>query len=206
MNTPTRLVGFSVILAAALGAGYGTGAVVGPLETGTPTSTAGAMEGHATSETVSAAPATGPTPDEAADAAGGGGTTAILGLNAAGAGYALVASSATVAPGPGQPFAFTITGPDAAPVTAYTEELHLLGVRRDGGGYQHVHPARDASGQWHAMLDMSPGPWRLIADTVPAGASARVTLVMDVAVTGDYTPTAPTQASTTATVADYTVT
>ena len=95
-------------------------------------------------------------------------------------------------------------------MTAYTEEhtkeLHLVAVRRDGGGYQHTHPTRDATGTWHAVLDLSPGPWRLIADTVPAGSPAKVTLGMDVRVAGDYTPVAPTEPQATATVADSTVT
>ena len=49
--------------------------------------------------------------------------------------------------------AFTVTGPDGHPVTAYDEQherdLHLIVVRRDLTGYQHVHPTLDAStGAW----------------------------------------------------------
>ena len=220
MNTPTRLAGFSVILTAALAAGYGAGAAVGPLGTSTSARTSTATEAsdmndHSTTPTT-------PTTSSDSTGAGHGGHTptsiparsaqiggALGGLAATDGGYTLVARWETVGPGPGQPFAFTITGPDGVPVTAYTEEhtkeLHLIGIRRDGGGYQHVHPTRDATGQWHAVLDLSPGPWRLIADTVPAGAPAKVTLGMDVQVTGDYMPAAPTQPSSTTTVADYTV-
>ena len=48
-------------------------------------------------------------------------------------------------PGPGpQPLAFTVIGPDGQPVTAYDEQherdLHLIVVRRDLTGFQHVHP------------------------------------------------------------------
>ena len=40
---------------------------------------------------------------------------------------------------------FTVVGPDGQPVTAYDEQherdLHLIVVRRDLTGFQHVHPA-----------------------------------------------------------------
>ena len=54
MNTPTRLVGFALILTAALGAGYGVGAAVGPLDSGTTaiTTTPDGMEQHATNQTA----------------------------------------------------------------------------------------------------------------------------------------------------------
>ena len=58
MNTPTRLGGFALILTAALGAGYGVGAAVGPVGAGP---SAGATGEHARSETVGpASPSGGP--------------------------------------------------------------------------------------------------------------------------------------------------
>ena len=55
----------------------------------------------------------------------------------------------------------SIDGPDGAPVTAYDEEhekqLHLIAVRRDFTGYQHVHPTLAADGTWTTDLDLTPG-------------------------------------------------
>ena len=65
-------------------------------------------------------------------------------------------------------------GPDGQPVTAYDEaherDLHLIAVRRDLTGFQHVHPTLDpASGLWTTTLALEPGSWRVLADFVPAG-------------------------------------
>jgi hypothetical protein len=209
VNTLARLGGFTLILTAALGAGYGVGAAVGPFNAGTSTKVSD-MNEHPTTTTTPTG--TGHGRHTATFTTGHGPQTggALGGLSATDGGYALVTRSATVASGPGQPFAFTVTGPGGAPVTAYTEEhtkeLHLIAVRRDGVGYQHTHPTRDATGTWHAVLDLSPGPWRLIADTAPAGAPAKLALGMDVQVTGDYIPATPTEPQVTATVEHYTVT
>ena len=56
MNTPIRLAGFALILTAALGVGYGVGAAVGSLDSGT-TTTPDDMQEHAT--TQNADPASG---------------------------------------------------------------------------------------------------------------------------------------------------
>jgi hypothetical protein len=107
------------------------------------------------------------------------------------------------------PVSFTIQGPDGSPVTEYDveheKELHLIAVRRDFSGFQHVHPVMDADGRWTTEVDLTPGQWRLFADFKATGAEA-VTLGNDLAVAGDYEPAAPASDSTTATVDDYTVT
>ena len=64
-------------------------------------------------------------------------------------------------------------GPDGAPVTTYEVEhekrLHLIVVRRDGTGFQHVHPELDVpTGVWTTEVDLRPGDWRVLADFVPA--------------------------------------
>ena len=62
-------------------------------------------------------------------------------------GYTLVPESTTLGSGT---FAFRITGPDGAAVTAFDVEhdkrLHLIVVRRDATGFQHVHPEMAADG------------------------------------------------------------
>ena len=78
------------------------------------------------------------------------------------------------------PVSFRILDAKAEPVTAYTpthdKELHLIAVRRDLSGFQHVHPTRDAAGTWSAAVDLTPGAWRFFADFDPAGDTEPVTL------------------------------
>jgi hypothetical protein len=94
--------------------------------------------------------------------------------------------------GPAQPFAFQIRGPDLLPVTTYVtaheKELHLIVVRRDLTGYQHVHPVRSADGTWSVPLAFdAPGWYRAFADFTVADAVGRqvaLTLAVDLVVPG----------------------
>jgi hypothetical protein len=104
---------------------------------------------------------------------------------------------------------FTVTGPDGAPVTAYDVEhekqLHLIAVRRDLTGFQHVHPVLDPdTGAWTVPLDLSPGAWRLLADFTPSGGPALV-LGADLLVAGEFAPEALGADASTAGVDDYRV-
>ena len=94
--------------------------------------------------------------------------------------------------------AFTITNVrDAKPQTRFdddlTKKLHLIVIREDLTGFQHVHPQMDARGRWtarDAVLDR-PGPWRLIADFIPTG-GRKTALSTAVHVSGgDYRPRPP---------------
>lgn len=76
------------------------------------------------------------------------------------------------------------------PVTEFTEQhdalLHLLLVRRDLTGFQHLHPTMAADGTWTTAADLAePGAWRVVADSRPADADAGVNLGIDVLVPGD---------------------
>ena len=78
---------------------------------------------------------------------GGGAETAAEipgGLMVSEDGYTLRLADDAAAPGRDVPIAFTIEGPDGHPVTEYDVEhekqLHLIVVRRDFTGFQHVHP------------------------------------------------------------------
>ena len=66
------------------------------------------------------------------------------------------------------PFAFQVTDPDGHPVTRYTEahekELHLIVVRRDLSGFQHVHPVL-SDGELDGRP--RPGPGRLATGRTP---------------------------------------
>ena len=79
---------------------------------------------------------------------------------------------------------------DGRPVTEFVEQheasLHLLVVRRDLTGFQHLHPTMAADGTWTADADLAePGAWRVVADTWPADADAGIALGADVLVPGD---------------------
>lgn len=84
---------------------------------------------------------------------------------------------------------------DGARVTDFGEQhgaqLHLLLIRRDLSGFQHVHPTMSADGTWTAAdVDLTePGAWRVVADARPTGADPLV-VGTDVLVpgTGAVTP------------------
>jgi hypothetical protein len=137
------------------------------------------------------------------------GTRLPGGLQVSANGYTLDVAGSLPA-GAATPVSFRILGPDGQPVTAYEpahdEELHLIAVRRDLAGYQHVHPDLAADGTWSTPLDLTPGTWRLFADFDPAGDDAALVLGADVAVAGNYTPQPLPEPSTTAEVDGYTVT
>ena len=158
MRTPIRLAVVAAGLGAVFAAAVGVGAAVGPV---------GAPEAHP----AAAAPA----PESAAT--GTGYVLDVLGEQPA-------AGTTTVA--------FRVLGPDGAPVTDYTqdhgEDLHLVAVRADLSGYQHVHPDRAPDGTWRVPLTLTPGTWRLVADTTPAAADEDLALTADLQVAGTYDP------------------
>ena len=188
MTTATRVGAFLVALAAVFALALGAGSLVGP-------------------SPEPAAVAVHETHDEPADAE----RPAALpgGLLVSQGGYTLALAEPRVGPGRAVPVAFTITGPDGQPVTSYEVEhekrLHLIAVRRDLTGFQHVHPELSRRGVWSAPLDLAPGQWRLFADFRAAGADA-LTLGADLAVAGDYRPVVRAVESRTAEVDGYAVT
>jgi hypothetical protein len=129
------------------------------------------------------------------------------GLQVSQDGYTLELADDTTTAGRRQ-VAFTITDPHGEPLTSYDvqheKQLHLIAVRRDLTGFQHVHPVL-TDGVWRTDLALTPGDWRVLADFKPAGADP-LTLGADLAVAGDYRPAPETQVSRTAHVDGYTVT
>jgi len=122
--------------------------------------------------------------------------------------YTFSLADSEVNPGRQVPVAFTINGPDGAPVTAYDEahgkQLHLIAVRHDFRGFQHVHPVLGVAGVWSIDLDLDPDRWRLFADFAATGAEP-VTLAADLSVTGTVSPHAPPPESRTSEIDGYTV-
>ena len=188
MNTPAKVAGFVVALAVVFGIALGVGKAIGPeAEPADP-----AHGGHREGSTTSAM--------DADDIPGG--------LMVSQNGYTFSLADQQVRPGRDVGISFTIDGPDGKPVTEYDVEhekrLHLIAVRRDFTGFQHVHPELDSDGTWSTGLDLTSGQWRLFADFKAADAEA-LTLGTDLAVDGDYRPEAPADESRTAQVDGYTV-
>ncbi|MDV3124440.1 hypothetical protein M1247_05915 [Mycobacterium sp. 21AC1] len=125
-------------------------------------------------------------------------------------GYTLELAESITTAGVQKPLRFRITDPSGSVVTKYVDShekaLHLIVVRRDLVGYQHVHPVLDAAGTWSVPLDLREGgDYRVFADFVPAGGDGQ-TLGADLHVAGDYRPRPLPPADTTTTVDGYTVT
>ena len=156
LSAPLRVAAFVAGLAALFGVAAAAGAAVGPLDARAEAehATDGGHGGHGGTTTPSAASPTCPAGWVSQD------------------GYTL-ALDVHLAPGRAPGRSFAITGPDGAPVTSYEEEhgkeLHLIAVRRDLTGYQHVHPVLDADGRWSVAVVLAPAQWRLFADFTPTG-------------------------------------
>lgn len=177
--------GMAVVFAAAAAAGNAVGpggmpdadtAAHGTTDTHAPAATPGAGSAHGDEH--------GSTP-AAAKAPGG--------LQSASEGFRLALDSSELAASPRAPLSFKVIGPDGHPLTAYTrahdKDLHLIVVRRDLSGYQHVHPQLGADGTWRVPVDLHrPGQWRVIADFDPAGPVGGLVLGADVAVAGPFAP------------------
>ncbi|PVG83234.1 hypothetical protein DDE18_08010 [Nocardioides gansuensis] len=197
MSVSVKLIGFLVALAAVFGGAVGIGRAVGPVDS--PTADHGGMEGMDEMEGM-----------EGMDMSESGAASIPKGLLVSQDGYSFRLDQTTVTPGTAVPVSFTIEDPDGNPVTEYDveheEDLHLIAVRRDFSGFQHVHPEMASDGTWTTELDLTPGAWRLFADFKATGAEA-LTLGNDLFVPGKLQPAEPPTAdSTTATVDDYTVT
>lgn len=195
MKTTTKVIGFVIGLIAVFGAALGLGQIAGPVDP--PTAGAHDEGGHEDPTTMpEGAPRGGPQ-----DIPGG--------LMVSQAGYTLVLDESTAQAGTGVPLSFTIEGPDGSAVTAFDvaheKQLHLIAVRRDFSGFQHVHPTMDTGGRWTTTLDLTAGQWRVFAD-FKATVGEPLTLGTDLVVPGAYQPVpVPTQTRT-AVVDGYEVT
>jgi hypothetical protein len=94
------------------------------------------------------------------------------------------------------------------PVTAFDElherRMHLIVLRRDLTGFQHLHPEMDEAGTWRTSLRLpSAGAWRAFADFSTEGAPT--TLGVDILVEGEFRPERLPEPSTTAQAGDHVV-
>lgn len=194
MNAPTRVAGFVVGLAVVFGIALAVGDRVGPVgEPAEAHSGSAGDDGHGGGHDTAGASTSDEPPG---------------GLMVSSSGYTLVLQDPVAQAGRGRPLLFVIEGPDG-PVTAYDVEhekrLHLIAVRRDFTGFQHVHPELAPDGTWTTALDLTPGQWRVFADFKPTGAEG-LTLGSDLAVPGRVEVAEQGPATRVATVDGYTVT
>ena len=199
MSTPVKLAGFVTAIAAVFALALVAGRAAGPVADQ-------ASDPHAAGGHSSEPSPAEPSPGEQIP-----GEQIPGGLMVSQNGYTLsLAEPATVANAGRRPVRFTIIAPDGSPVTEYDvaheKRLHLIAVRRDVTGFQHVHPTLDTdTGVWSTDLDLTPGTWRLFADFKATGAEA-LTLGTDLEVAGAFEPATPAAENRTATVGEYTVT
>ncbi|WP_426504489.1 hypothetical protein ACPPVO_44025 [Dactylosporangium sp. McL0621] len=194
MRTPLTLSAYALGLAAVFIAAAGIGHLAGPA----PAPAAHTDTGHnpAAGHDQHAASTAAPLPG---------------GLQITEDGYRLQPLTTTLSTAAAAPFRFRILGPDQRPVTRYAtshdKELHLIVVRRDLTGFQHVHPNRDADGTWIVPLAVSDaGQYRVFADFQPADHDRGLTLGADIPAPGDYQPRPLPAAHRVSTVDGYTVT
>jgi hypothetical protein len=198
VNTPIKVAAFGAALGVMFAGAYGAGAVAGPVtaaEPGGHEATSAAADEHGAAQAHAAKPSvSGP-----------------AGLAVSADGYSLRQTSSSPVAGPAGEFAFQVVDADGRPVTGFQEShekrLHLIVVRRDMMGFQHLHPVMSADGTWRTPLDLpAAGDWRVFADFLPTGRDQQVVLGFDVPVAGAYQPQPLPPASATATIDGYTIT
>lgn len=114
----------------------------------------------------------------------------VPGLAAADADFRLVAETDRHRVDVPAPYRFQIVGTDGVVTdfdVEHTKKMHLIVVRRDFVGFQHVHPVMDESGTWQTDLTLSAaGVYRVFADFVIDG--DKRTLATDLFVGGNFAP------------------
>ncbi len=204
-----RLAAFGALLVVVLFAGYGIGRLNGGTASASAppvgAATGGAMPGMAMDESQPHTHNTDGTASQSGTAMPMG--AAVGGLSLSSGGLTLVPSGTTFVAGRTQRLEFRIAGAGGAAVTTYAivhdKPLHLVVVRRDLSGFQHLHPTMAPDGTWGIDLTLDrPGVYRMIVDftAVVGGAAVATTLGSDLTAAGDYTPDALPAPSRDATV------
>jgi hypothetical protein len=183
VNAPQKIAGFILGLVVVFVAALGVGAAVGP-------------------EPAVATPDVQPVQLPSTD------SELPAGLSSTVNGYALRLAQTRFDAGNQVRLQFRITDATGAAVTRYVDNhekrLHLIVVRRDLTGFQHVHPAMDSAGTWSIPVDLKAGDYRVFADFIPDGGK-NLTLGADVHVAGRYDPQPLPAPATTAIVDGFTV-
>lgn len=143
------------------------------------------------------------------------GVTQPQGLTSEMDGYRLIAQTGSIESGKRVTFKFNISDSAGKPVTRFAVEndkmMHLIVLRKDLTGYQHIHPVLAADGTWSVGLTLkASGPYRVFADFLPQKVAdhsgSPVVLGADLSVPGAYSPQLLPAASRSASVDGYVVT
>ena len=207
-----RLAAFGAVLVVVLFAGYGLGRLN---ESGTAATRASEQQQAAGPAPVGESQphghgATSGGSAEAPAAAASG--EAVGGLALTGQGLTLAIGNPAFTAGQAGELTFRVTGGGGTAVTTFQvkhdKPLHLVVVRRDLSGFQHLHPEMAADGTWRVPLTLvEPGSYRAIADftAVVGGQEVATTLGADLTVAGDYRPVELPAASREAVGGDFRV-
>ncbi|CAM03416.1 hypothetical protein A8924_4540 [Saccharopolyspora erythraea NRRL 2338] len=193
MNTAARLSAYGAALALVFGGAWAAGAALGQ----SPGNAAQEPHGHTAEDAL--AGHFGPEHPDDGHGHGGeehshGAEPVPAGLPSTNGGYTLSPTTTTLPRGIVSEFSFRITAPSGKAVTGFKVEhdkrMHLVLVRRDTTGYQHLHPEMSPDGTWRVPMRIdTAGTYRVFADFVPAGGTAQ-TLGVDLSVPGEFTPAA----------------
>ncbi|MEC3981478.1 hypothetical protein [Amycolatopsis sp. H20-H5] len=161
MNTAAKVSALGLGLVLAFGTAWAAGAAVGPL---------------------------GPASAEAAPVE----TPELGGLTDTAGGCRLELAGQRLVPGVPGGLSFRILGRGDVSVTVFDvdhdQAMHLIFVRRDGSGYEHLHPTLAADGTWTTQVGpAAAGTYRVIADVTPRG-GLKVAWGADVQVAGQDEP------------------
>jgi hypothetical protein len=181
MNGPSRVAAFGALLAALFGIAMVAGKAIDP-------------KGDARAAgTPDPAPAMADMAREDAhaktDGATDGPSTAPPGLAVAEGKLRLVADRPSISRRTTEAYTFRIVDAHGETVRDFALEhgkrLHLIVVRRDLTGYQHLHPTQQADGRWTVPLRLAAaGTYRVFADFTPQGGE-KTTLGTDLLVDGN---------------------
>jgi hypothetical protein len=147
MNAAAKLAGFAAASAIVFGAAALAGGAVEPVHH--PARKAGAEMAGMGAEAPDAAP--------------------VRGLAVSDDGLTLQLAHATARPGKRFRLAFRIAGRDGRAVrdfdVEHTKRMHLIVVRRDMAGFQHLHPTEGRDGTWTVPVTLpDAGAYRVFAD------------------------------------------
>jgi hypothetical protein len=196
LNAGARVAAFVALLAVIFAGAALAGGALDPAGGGTSASHAAMGEGGAHAAGHGAM-------------AGAAATGAPAGLASSQDGYRLVARTTRFATGRPAPLRFRIVDAGGTTVRDFETEqarrMHVIVVRRDLRGYQHLHPTQGPDGAWTTSLTLPiAGVYRAFADFKAGG--AQHTLGIDLFAPGDFTPQDLPAPASTAHVDGYEVT
>ena len=212
MSGGVRVFGFALALGALFTAALALGTAFGPFERASASDDEHPHESPVAPDAGAHGDAHAGGSGIGAPAAGHGGgdtTAAPDGLAVAADGLRLAPLRTTLAARRAQTFGFRILDSSGQPVRAFDVEhprrMHLIVVRRDLTGFQHLHPTLRRDGTWSVPLTLrEPGSYRAFADFSTLG--RRTVLGVDLNVPGRASPRPLPSPSATARAHGYTVT